>query len=528
MHYDRYYMEKTVQTLTQRYLGLLSGVEASIDPNSLRDYKLPPLFCEWIRCELELKLDRDLRQPKTEWSEMDSEKIQQSWNAFESAVRAAIRIPGDRLEEVVRSSVQGFVSLAIQPRKRVPELLFGPDKTIAPDKLAERAGRVLVHPHLARAMVRYVERKELNVLERGQCERVLVQVDDRLADRYNALDWVDCLDPLFVLVGEELPTELLRLFFEDKKRYKAARRFDLMRGGVTRNRLIETLSSPDLLEESDEEEPMLFDASSDSEEPGDSLNSRFMFDQPRLDPDEDEKDSQVEADRKEQRPIGFAADWEELAEFPESDESEQHPVQDKPEEAENTDKLKEDSLEEGSSDVRQPDEDVEEKSGLAGWYAPQDAGDDDEPEPDDESGLAASYVQQNDGDGDEAKPQHGEENEGSDDGTIWKQFLQEPEEEETESPPGLRLVDTLDRHQRLREWIGEDARRYQKELFQGSEKTFQAAIRDLAEQENWKEAAAYIQNEIFAKQKVDMFEDAAVDFTDQMQEWYERLDDGPE
>lgn len=524
-------MEKTVQTLTRRYLGLLSGVEASIDPDSLRDYKLPPLFCEWIRCELELKLDRDLRQPETEWSKMDSEEIRQSWNTFESAVRAAIRIPGDRLEEVVRSSVQGFVSLAVQPRKRIPELLFGSDKTIAPDKLAERAGRVLVHPHLARAMVRYVERKELNVLERDQCDRVLVQVDDRLADRYNALDWVDCLDPLFILVGEELPTELLRLFFEDKKRYKAARRFDLMNEGVTRDRLIETLSSPDLLEESDEDEPMLFDTSSDSDEPGDSLNSRFMFDQPKLDADdadEDEKDSPVEADRKEQRPIGFAADWEELAEFPESDKSEKQPEQDKPEEAGDANEPEDSSLEEESSDVRQPDEDVEEKSGLAGWYAPKDTRDDDEAEPDDEPGLAASYEQQNDGDGDDDEQQHDEDDEDSDNGTIWKQFLQEPDEEETEPPAGLRLVDTLDRHERLREWIGEDARRFQKELFKGSEKAFQTAVRELAEQENWKEAADYIQKEIFVKQKVDMFEDAAVDFTDQMQEWYERLDDGPE
>ncbi|MEX0593741.1 MAG: hypothetical protein WD115_03115, partial [Balneolaceae bacterium] len=76
----------------------------------------------------------------------------------------------------------------------------------------------------------------------------------------------------------------------------------------------------------------------------------------------------------------------------------------------------------------------------------------------------------------------------------------------------------------MEQWLGSDLDRFKNEIFDGSDEGLRAALRDLAGMDNWGDAARYLQDDVFDRYRIDLFDEAAVDITDRMQAWFEGLD----
>jgi hypothetical protein len=101
------------------------------------------------------------------------------------------------------------------------------------------------------------------------------------------------------------------------------------------------------------------------------------------------------------------------------------------------------------------------------------------------------------------------------------EFFEQDEEPEEGPTPGFQLQNEDDEliHE-LSGWMGDDRKQYVVELFDGSEAAYEKAILDIMEFGNWKSASKYLEHEIFKRNQVDVYSEAAVDFTDRLHSYF--------
>jgi hypothetical protein len=62
-----------------------------------------------------------------------------------------------------------------------------------------------------------------------------------------------------------------------------------------------------------------------------------------------------------------------------------------------------------------------------------------------------------------------------------------------------------------------------KNIFKGKKKKYEQALEEIQELESWDEASDYLEKKVFSANKVDMFSEVAVDFTDKLQSYFDEF-----
>lgn len=542
-------MDRIVRIVTKNLISRLPSEKEFFRLDQLRTLNIPEFIIDRIRVEMDRNLDDSIVPPYTEWADMKNKNVQEAWNDFIEAIRAEARLPSAYAPSVVESAVSDSLDMLIQPRKKIPEMMFGADRALDRDTLEERAESVVVYKHLALAPVKYLYRKNLQALTYEQCSRIISTVDEKLVSKYNALNWAHLLEPLFELLGDTIDTNLLRIFFQDKKKPAYARLFDEMSSSITRSGLIEALSSPEFVDDPEIEElrnSIYMDEEDtgekadavkktgiglhvtnisadrkDDDDNGVPLHSRFMFDETAIQESESDKyeDSQDDS-------YTFNAMFKEIEKDEEGDQ-----LSDSLYAGENSDEEKEEEsavkkeAEEGNeintsitkkeievNETEDEDEDVE----LVKQF--EQSGNQIEEEQENESDPGEDSILS------ETDPPDNDQEETY----IWKNFLKE--EDETEDDNRDVIVELNNENEdpntesgetdELLKWIGDDRGRFIKEIFKDSEIAYEEAIESIAGFEEWKEAARFIEKEIFSRNLIDMYDEAAVDFTDRLHTYF--------
>jgi hypothetical protein len=237
-------MERIVRDITERLTQKLPADRDFYSPEDLQVLEIPEFITDRVILEMNQNLNESLSPPDTEWASMKEESVQFAWKNFIEAIKAEVRMPATYARSLFETAVADTLELAVQPRKAIPETLFGVDQMLSVDILKKRVTYITIGRKLAAALVRYMERKNRRTLKLEECRKIVTGVDERLVQDYNSLDWAKELDPLFLLAGPAVDTELLRIYFEDKEMPVLAARFDRLNKTVTRNDMIEVISKP--------------------------------------------------------------------------------------------------------------------------------------------------------------------------------------------------------------------------------------------------------------------------------------------
>lgn len=259
-------MNRTIQLVTEKLTGLLPESQEYYKPEDLRSWGFPNFIVKRIQVELERNLAESMRLPETDWANMQSSEVQEVWEQFIRAIRNEAWLPASYARTVIETAVADVLEMLVEPRKNIPQAIYGAEDILTYEELRDRLKNLVVYRHFARLLPRYMEKKELEKLSKERCAGIIKKADEKVTSRYTPLNWAQMLEPLFKLLNEQIDSSLLRLFFEDKKMPRIARKFDFMEKPVNRAVLIETLSSPDSLnmEGFEEDQSDLFGAS-DSE-----------------------------------------------------------------------------------------------------------------------------------------------------------------------------------------------------------------------------------------------------------------------
>lgn len=524
-------MQRTIQQITQRFTDRLPENEQYYRLDELRSWGFPSFLIRRIQIELERNLAESMVIPKTDWANTRSDAVQEAWQQFVDAIRAEARLPASYGQTVIETAAADVVEMLVQPRKNIPEVVFGTNEELSYDQVSERMKSVVVYRHFSQLIPRYMQKKSLDTLTKERCAAIISNADKKLTSRYSPLNWAQLLEPLFKLVDGDIDANLLRLFFEDKEMPRVARKFDLMNDSLSRAELIEVLSAPELLD--DEEDG--------KELPAPSGNQTVTSSEPEIKPEADGEDtysqeSQPEELSKEsQGHSASEAGDQEPASQPKPEEGEEtrrnQPVQEeewiplvdeneqranlqyassedqKEDEAEEEDRTKEDAGPERPSASQQAREKadrrtIEEADRSSAQLQEQETTDDEK----EETPMWMRYM--SDEEIEEYKKQEEEQRENSD-GYIDEPIIDLTNEEASQ-----------EEIEKLQHELSVNQEFFVEEIFRGSERAFDEAVEDIAAYNSWNDVSRYIEEDIFERNHVDMYSEAAVDFTDQLQTYF--------
>ncbi|MEL7832578.1 hypothetical protein [Fodinibius sp. Rm-B-1B1-1] len=521
-------MRQIIQQITQNLTDRLPENDQYYRLEELRSWGFPSFIVRRIRVELKRNLSESMIIPKTDWANTQADAVLDAWQQFIDAIRDEARLPASYGQAVIETAVSDVVEMLVQPRKNVPEVIFGTKDELPATKVMERLEGIVIYRHFAVLISRYLEKKNLETLSKKRCRSIITKADEKLTAGYSPLNWAQLLEPLFQLVDDGIDTNLLRLFYEDKNMPRIAKKIDLMNTTLSRAEFIETLSSPDLLN---------FEGYEDDQ-------SSLFEDQPA----------------EEKNEVSVTADIEEMDENNDSSESDGDgsPANNVPsedyspgnnghEEEENTlntvfkdeDTSKQEFADEEKeviSDENDVDTSDEQEEDIGDQEHSDGVSEDEEEEKENAAELNVSSpdeVQNNDIELEE-RVESGEEDSGET--PIWMRFMSDEEIEEYQKEQEAELDEDgfidepiIDLTQedasekeikQLMDILEKDRQLFVDEIFRGSDRAFDQAVEDIAAYDSWRDVSKYIEKDIFKRNLVDMYSEAAVDFTDQLQSYF--------
>ncbi|MEX0660966.1 MAG: hypothetical protein WEA58_05230 [Balneolaceae bacterium] len=577
-------MEQLVRDITTQFVNKLPKDQEFFTPEDLRGLKIPEFLIQRVELEMTRNLSDSIVPPYSEWADMSQTGIQKSWQRFIDTILEEVRMPVAHAQAVFETSVGDVVEIILQPRLAIPSIIFGTESVLEKDQIEKNARFVTINKHFPTTLLRYMEKKGKSKLSREACESIIERIDERLTKNYNPLNWTQLLEPLFILAGPSVDTNLFRLFFEDKKMNRVARRLDMLNSSLNKTQFIEELSAPDLLkEEGYEDEQSTF-----FEVPAGKKNvEKKPEDEKKTSAD---KKAENEENNEETEKPDFTFDLYSLDKI--EDDQQEEPVAPTVDEQQDEEEEEADTLLTGFHNRRtatdDPKEEITEKNDeempLHSKFVFDDEGEEEEiieetePELDqpetqeDQPEIEDHQPEEKDDQGDERpifevfggnngneddeettvfgdlilsekdipevekEPEKivSEEESDEEESPIWQAFLSGEEESEADSDkmdedgfiddPIIDLTkDDSEEIEKLSGWLMDDKARFVEEIFGGSENAYEQSLNELVSFDNWKDASRFIEKEIFSRNMVDMYEEAAVDFTDRLHTYFKEF-----
>ncbi|WP_445665104.1 hypothetical protein [Fodinibius sp. AD559] len=511
-------MRQTIQQITQKLIDRLPENDQYYTVEELRSWEFPSFIVRRISVELKRNLSDSMIIPKTDWANTSADTVLDAWQQFIDAIEEEARLPASYAQAVIETAVSDVIEMLVQPRKNVPEVIFGAKDELSAEQLHQRLEAVVIYRHFAVVLSRYLQKKDLETLSKERCSTIIVQADEKLTSGYSPLNWAQMLEPLFQLQKDGVDTNLLRLFFEDKKMPRIARKFDLMNTALSRAEFIEVLSSPELLDFDgyEDDQSSLFEDQLPSEEEDDSDSSTVVSKEKDESIQQSEDDESQELETEDQQLK--SADTEETED--EEDDSLNGVFKEEYEEEENKEVTSESEENDGGDEDQDVAEEIEE----------EERGKDSSSE----KSTVSSKEQE------ESKTDTEITSGPEEDTPMWMRYMSNEEIEEYKEELGAEEDEEVDEDgfidepiidltkenatdeevNNLRNMLSDDEELFVEEIFRGSDRAFDQAIEDIAAYDSWQDVSKYIEKDIFKRNLVDMYSEAAVDFTDRLQSYF--------
>ncbi|NBC03983.1 MAG: hypothetical protein GVY20_09800, partial [Bacteroidetes bacterium] len=120
-----------------------------------------------------------------------------------------------------------------------------------------------------------------------------------------------------------------------------------------------------------------------------------------------------------------------------------------------------------------------------------------------------------------------DESEKEPDGEFEEDFEDDFEEEEDDGYIEEPIYDLTAEQQdpeeiieKISGWLDDEKDRFVDVIFKGSEIAYEQALLDILDYDNWKSASMYLEKEVFSRNNIDVYDEAAVDFTDRLHSFF--------
>lgn len=553
-------MHQAVEQIIDKLIGAVKSDKPFYTLKDLLSAGFPSFIVERIRMEINDKIRQEYELEDSIWTETSRPAVQKAWTDFKETLYAHSRIPKDKFYVVTGRVMDEIVKVYLEPRQHMAEYIYKGEDELDYNELVRRTDKLTIYKHFGKAIPLYMKKRKLETLDKKRCKLLIHNLDANLVASYSAKDWAQVLELLFTLFGGKIDAKLIQLFFEDKGLYLTAKAFNELDEKISKERFIEILSYPDLLDVKLQEkfrdqfrEELIaqknrFDNPDEEEveqidEKEQRLLDSFFGDYKADDPQMTDQESFNELFKSEQKEKSI---FEEFEEAPDADEiSKSLKIGEQSEEimkfrenlvtvldqaASSFKNLDEDEVDDPAVELFSEEEISEETAAQEEEIIEEEEAHQEEFEPliDEEADeeLIEDPAEEKEGEEQEDEPMwqqflrpdqmdvlmgdsNDEEDELVDEESLFHESLVVDDDSEEDMDPGL--VDFL---------IGKESV-FIKQIFSGKKKKYRSALEEIQAQDDWESASEFIHEKVFSPNEVDMFSDIAVEFTDRLQTYFQ-------
>lgn len=508
-------MIQAAEEITQQLLSTVQSDKPRHSLKELQESGYPAKIIKRMHFNILKILSDELRMPASKWINPENAVLQKEWDAFMQTAGLSVSVPDTELYDVTKVAVNEVLQLYLNPQQYLTDFLFGDKSSLNFQELNQRIKTAGIQNHFARAIPLYMQKRQLTALDKNRCNALVQKLDANLTADYSSEEWLQSLEPVFVLSGGTFPAEDISGFFKNKNQPKTAAAFLKRKGRhISRKQFLEILESVDESESNineaaedagglipevrvEENEPNIaeqFSAGYDDElYDNNSLNALFRDDVNNAIFRNFEEENEPEDEQGE-------LNDEHIFQKKRTSESDMaadsfRPLSGKEEDEKEADKNENASLAMQSQN-KIPESVAEESDEPVIWqqYA------------DKEKKAAFPW-------------EHQKEDE--DDGAVFVDEDDILEENEPLFASAVREREPKNHDENIRVYLMGQEVFFIEEIFGGNEKKYVNALNEIDQFNNWEKAADYIQDKIFKKNKVDILTEAAVDFTDTLQSYFQ-------
>jgi hypothetical protein len=558
-------MHQAVEEIIDRLIGAVKSDKPYYTLKDCLSAGFPSFIVERIRIEINEKLKKEFTLDETEWANIEQPLVKDAWKDFQKALFANSRLPKDKFYIVTSRVMTEIVKVYLEPRQHMAEYIYKGEDELDYNELVERTNRLTIYKHFARAIPLYMKKRKLETLEKKRCKLLIHNLDANLVSSYTAKEWAQVLELLFTLFGGKVDAKLIQLFFEDKGLYLTAKAFNELDEAITKERFIEILSYPDLLDVKLQEkfreqfraelvaQKNRFDDPDDEEveeidEKEQRLLDSFFGDYNEDDPQMTDEESFNALFKTEQKDKSI---FEEFEEVPDAEK-----ISESLKKGDQTDEIKKfrknlvTVLDQAAHSFKnlskEEQEEQKKKSKKKKKAKPEPEQKKEKAEPLEDTSDEKEETQQEDdvlGEmmGEETKPSLADEAETEEEPQMWQQFLRPDQmdilmgskktsqnDEEVLIDEDSLVDDIVDEEDsdedtipELKDFMINNEGFFVEEIFKGSDKKYVEALGEIQELESWNKATAFIEKNVFSPNDVDMTSEVAIDFTDRLQTYFD-------
>lgn len=173
-----------------------------------------------------------LRRAGSDWVNYDAQEVRSALSRLQEVLSRHARIPPGEWESALQQATRYVTAYLFRPAPVLSDFVFGKQAESLPlERIRWRMQFFRPYSYLPNAVNAYAERQNVSSFERDPFQRFLHQIDRRLTADYSHDQWMDVLQPMLDLTQAatgtaEIPIQELRPFFQDKGHAVAVQRLD--------------------------------------------------------------------------------------------------------------------------------------------------------------------------------------------------------------------------------------------------------------------------------------------------------------
>ena len=130
-------MKQITQELTKSFYTQLPTAKFY----TLEDFEAigcPSFLIQHLKYSLHLKIESQLQLPSAQWVNFETDTIQQTEQLFLNALLDEARIPAELAKEFIEESINAVLEMLVQPRKCIPEIIFGYKDVLSKEQVEQK------------------------------------------------------------------------------------------------------------------------------------------------------------------------------------------------------------------------------------------------------------------------------------------------------------------------------------------------------------------------------------------------------
>jgi hypothetical protein len=188
---------------------------------------MPAPVAHFLRKLLEQRIDAEMEAISdlpSDWVDVDSPVIKNALLQLDGALRDHAKVPSELWEDALGHSVEQVVSFLVRPARTAADFVFDDEENErSRQAILRRLSYFSAYPYLTEVLLGYFDRKSIEALPRNEFATILNRIERQLGTESNPDDWVKLMQPLFDVLGfvpefreRGVPISLVRTFLEAK------------------------------------------------------------------------------------------------------------------------------------------------------------------------------------------------------------------------------------------------------------------------------------------------------------------------